>query len=91
MLPYEAYRIMGVLPSVTKLQLKKTYRTLAKKYHPDKFAGQSEEIIQKAEEKILKIKEASYVILKHKTYILFPFNFILFTYLNPRIIFRCNF
>jgi len=52
---------MGVLPSVTKLQLKKTYRTLAKKYHPDKFAGQSEEIIQKAEEKILKIKEASYV------------------------------
>ena len=38
LLPYEAYRIMGVLPSVTKNQLKKVYRDSAKKHHPDKFA-----------------------------------------------------
>ncbi|NOZ33920.1 MAG: DnaJ domain-containing protein [Chlorobi bacterium] len=58
MLPYEAYRIMGVSPSVTKVQLKKAYRTLAKKYHPDKFAGQSAEIIKNAEKKFQEIKEA---------------------------------
>jgi len=66
MLPYEAYRIMGVSPSATKQQLKKAYRTLAKKHHPDKFAGESEEIIKKAEEKFQELKEAYDVILKQK-------------------------
>ena len=68
MLPYEAYRIMGISPSVTKAQLKKTYRTLAKKYHPDKYAGKSDAEIQKAEEKFQEIKEAYDVILKNKKY-----------------------
>ena len=67
MLPYEAYRIMGVSPSVTKAQLKKAYRALAKKYHPDKFAGKSNVEIQKAEDKFQEIKEAYDVILKSKT------------------------
>jgi DnaJ like chaperone protein len=62
--PYEAYRILGVSPSVTKLQLKKAYRTLAKKYHPDKHIGKSEAEIQKIEEKFQEIKEAYDIILK---------------------------
>ena len=68
MLPYEAYRIMGVSPSATKQQLKKAYRTLAKKHHPDKFAGESEEIIKKAEEKFQELKEAYDVIKQNKKY-----------------------
>ncbi len=66
--PYDAYKILGVSPSVTKAQLKKTYRTLAKKYHPDKYAGKSDAEIQKAEEKFQEIKEAYDVILKNKKY-----------------------
>lgn len=66
--PYEAYRIMGVSPSVTKLQLKRAYRTLAKKYHPDKYAGKSEEEIQKAENKFQEMTEAYNLILKKKRF-----------------------
>jgi len=65
-LPYNAYKILGVSPSVTKAQLKKVYRTLAKKYHPDKFHGQSEEIIQKAEDKFQKILEAYEIVKEYK-------------------------
>jgi len=65
-IPYNAYKILGITPSNTKLQLKKAYRTLAKKYHPDKFAGQSEEIIQKAEDKFQEISEAYEIVKQYK-------------------------
>ena len=65
-LPYNAYKILGVSPSITKSQLKKVYRTLAKKYHPDKYYGQSEEVIQKAEDKFQEILEAYEIIKKHR-------------------------
>ncbi|MCF6185144.1 MAG: DnaJ domain-containing protein [Bacteroidales bacterium] len=64
--PYEAYRIMGVSPSVTKSQLKRAYRNLAKKHHPDKFAGESKEVLKNAEEKFQEIKEAYDTIKKSK-------------------------
>ncbi|MCD4792793.1 MAG: DnaJ domain-containing protein [Bacteroidales bacterium] len=67
-LPYNAYKILGVSPTITKAQLKKVYRTLAKKYHPDKYYGQSEEVIQKAEDKFQEILEAYEIILKYKKY-----------------------
>ncbi|NPA67882.1 MAG: DnaJ domain-containing protein, partial [Chlorobi bacterium] len=66
LVPYEAYLILGIPPSATVSQIKKAYRTLAKKHHPDKFAGQSEELIRKAEEKFQEIKEAYDTILKYK-------------------------
>ncbi len=66
--PYEAYRILGVSPSVTKLELKKAYRALAKKYHPDKFAGESEEKIKSAERKFQEIKEAYEIIKRNKKF-----------------------
>ena len=65
-LPYNAYKILGVSPTVTKSQLKKVYRTLAKKFHPDKYYGQSEEIIQKTEDKFQDITKAYEIIMKHK-------------------------
>ena len=67
-LPYNAYKILGVSPTVTKAQLKKVYRTLAKKYHPDKYFGQSEKVIQKAEDKFQEITEAYEIIIKYKKF-----------------------
>ena len=67
-LPYNAYKILGVTPEVTKTQLKKAYRTLAKKYHPDKFHGQSEEVIQQAQDKFQQIAKAYEIVVKHKQF-----------------------
>ena len=67
-LPYNAYKILGVSPSVTKAQLKKVYRTLVKQYHPDKFHGQSNEIIQKSEDKFQEITEAYEIIKNFKNF-----------------------
>jgi len=54
-IPYNAYKILGVTTNITKNQLKKTYRTLAKKYHPDKFYGQNDAVIQEMEDKFQEI------------------------------------
>ena len=67
-LPYNAYKVLGILPTVTKAQLKKVYRTLAKKYHPDKYYGQSEELIEKAEDKFQEITHAYEIIIKYKKF-----------------------
>ena len=67
-LPYNAYKILSVSPTITKDQLKKVYRKLAKKYHPDKFHGQNEEVIQKTEDKFQEILEAYEIIKKYKNY-----------------------
>ena len=67
-LPYNAYKILGISPSNTQTQLKKVYRTLVKKYHPDKFHGQSEMIIQKAEDKFQEITEAYEIIKRFKKF-----------------------
>jgi hypothetical protein len=58
LLPYEAFKILGLSSNITKVELKKAYRVLAKKYHPDKFYGQSPEKIKKAEEQFEEIKKA---------------------------------
>jgi len=67
-LPYEAYKILGVSQSIKKSQLKKVYRNLAKKYHPDKFYGQNDTIIQEMENKFQEITEAYEVVKKHKRF-----------------------
>lgn len=64
--PYNAYKVPGITPNITKDQLKKIYRTLAKKYHPDKFHGKNQEIIDKAEEKFQEITKAYEIIKNHK-------------------------
>jgi len=67
-LPYNAYKILGVTSIVTKAELKKVYRTLAKKYHPDKYYGQSNEMIEKAEDKFQEITKAYEIIVKLKQF-----------------------
>lgn len=51
------YKVLGVNESVSDDELKKTYRTLAKKYHPDANPNN-----KAAEEKFKEISEAYYVL-----------------------------
>lgn len=46
----KAYKILGIKKSATEAEIKKAYRSLAKKYHPDKFAAIGDEAMEKAEE-----------------------------------------
>ncbi len=52
---HQALEVLGIPPLVTKLEIKKRYRDLAKRYHPDQNpseAGEMEKINQ-AYEKIM--------------------------------------
>ena len=51
------YEILGVERNATKVEIKKAYRKLAMKYHPDKNPGDKE-----AEEMFKKINEAYQVL-----------------------------
>ncbi len=55
------YQVLGVAESATVEEIKKTYRKLALKFHPDKNPGNKE-----AEEKFKRISEAYYVLSDEK-------------------------
>jgi molecular chaperone DnaJ len=54
------YDILGVDRNSTKKEIKKAYKKLAKKYHPDRFQDSNEK--KKAEEKFKEINEAAAVL-----------------------------
>jgi len=64
----EAYKILGASPSDDLSAIKKKYRALVKKYHPDiiQAQGADEHYIQDATRKIQEINEAYEVIKKAK-------------------------
>lgn len=55
-----AYKLLGVTEKATDAELKKAYRRLMSKYHPDKLMskGLSEQEMQQATEKVQRIKAA---------------------------------
>lgn len=53
-----AYKILGVEPDATDDDVKKAYREMAKKYHPDKVAYLGEDVRKSAEQKLQEVNEA---------------------------------
>ncbi len=56
--PNWAYEALETAPTATDEEVKKAYRRVAMKYHPDKVASAGEEIKQKATEKFQQINKA---------------------------------
>ena len=56
--PDSAYKILEIDRSVTDAEVKKAYRTMAKKYHPDKLQHMDEAYQKGAEEKFRMVQEA---------------------------------
>jgi DnaJ like chaperone protein len=61
-----AYKILEVDPSATDDELKKAYRKMAIKYHPDKVTYLGEDVQKAAHEKFQKVNEAWEIIKKQR-------------------------
>lgn len=53
-----AYTVLEISPDATDDEVKKAYRAMALKYHPDKVAGAGEEVVKNATEKFRAVNEA---------------------------------
>lgn len=53
-----AYKILEITPHATDAEVKKAYRTMAKKYHPDKLRSQDPAMIKGAKEKFQEVQRA---------------------------------
>ncbi|MEL7587395.1 MAG: TerB family tellurite resistance protein [Prolixibacteraceae bacterium] len=64
-----AYKILEIEPTATTEEIKKAYRTMALKYHPDKVAYLGEDIQRAAKEKFQKVSEAYETIKKERNFV----------------------
>ena len=61
-----AYSVLGIHPSSSIIHIKKAYRTLAAKYHPDKVAFLGEEARKTSNEKFQQLSRAYEIIKKER-------------------------
>lgn len=61
-----AYKILEIEPTVSDEEVKKAYRKMAVKYHPDKVSHLGEDFQQKAKEKFQRVNEAYEKIKKER-------------------------
>ncbi len=61
---YDPYRVLGVSPTATEEEIKKAYRTLSRKYHPDANINNPNKA--QAEEKFKEIQQAYQQIMDEK-------------------------
>jgi DnaJ like chaperone protein len=61
-----AYEILGIESNATEEEIKKAYRQMALKYHPDRVTHLGEDVRKAAEEKFKKIQEAYETVKKEK-------------------------
>ncbi len=60
----DPYEVLGVTKGASKDDIRKAYRELVKRYHPDKFQSNSD-MLKLAEEKMKEINEAYTYLLNH--------------------------
>jgi len=63
-----AYKILEITRSASDIEVKKAYRKMAKKYHPDKLQGLGKEHLEGAKEKFQNIQEAYEKIKKERVF-----------------------
>ena len=63
-----AYDVLEIQPTASDEEIKKAYRKMAVKYHPDKVSYLGEEIQQAASEKFKKVNEAYQLISKERKF-----------------------
>lgn len=54
----DPYEVLGLFPGATLEQVKKAHRTLAKRYHPDRFVGAPESERRQAEARMIQVNGA---------------------------------
>lgn len=64
----EAYKILEVDKDASEAEIKKAYRTMVKKYHPDRLTGMDEAYIKGARKKFEKVQEAYEKIRKERAF-----------------------
>lgn len=63
-----AYKTLGIEPTATDEEIKKAYRKMAMKYHPDKLTGLGEDVKKAGEEKFRSVKEAYDFLKKQRNF-----------------------
>lgn len=61
-----AYKVLEILPSASAEEVKKAYRNMAKKFHPDKLQSKDPALIKGAQEKFQEVQKAYEAIQKER-------------------------